>query len=180
MYGMEAWTLTKVLKVLEKKIEAFEMWIYRRLLKISWVDQVTNDEVLRRVGKNRVLLLNIKKRKLEYFGHVMRNPEKYQILQLAMQGKIYGNRGPGSRCISWLRNLREWFGLSSLELFRRAVNKASIAMMIANVRSGHGTWRRRRTKSLTCNLKWLNTHLMLTSFCLTPCIVYSKINTNLL
>ena len=62
MYGMEAWTLTKVL---EKKIEAFEMWIYRRLLKISWVDHVTNDEVLRRVGKNIELLLNIKKRKLD-------------------------------------------------------------------------------------------------------------------
>ena len=68
MYGMEAWTLTKVL---EMKIEAFEMWIYRRLLKIYWVDHVTNDEVLRRVGKNREPLLNIKRRKLEYFGHVI-------------------------------------------------------------------------------------------------------------
>ena len=87
---------------------------------------MTNDEVLCRVGKNRELLLNIKRRKLEYFGHVMRNPEKYKILHLAMQGKIYGKRGPGRRRISWLRNLRDWFGLSSLVLFRRAVNKKDV------------------------------------------------------
>ena len=56
---------------------------------------MTNDEVLGRVGKNRELLLNIKKRKLEYFGHVMRNPEKYKILHLTMQWNIYGKREPG-------------------------------------------------------------------------------------
>ena len=59
MYGMEAWTLTRVI---EKKIDAFQMWIYRRLLKIYWVDHVTTDEVLRRVYKKRKLLLNIKKK----------------------------------------------------------------------------------------------------------------------
>ena len=56
---MEAWTLTRVI---EKKIEAFQMWIYRRLLKIYWVDHVTNDEVLHRVYKKRKLLLNIEKK----------------------------------------------------------------------------------------------------------------------
>ena len=155
MYGMEAWTL---IRVIERKIEAFEMWIYPRLLKISWVDHVINDKVLRRVGKNRELLLIIKKRKLEHFGHVMRHPEKYKILHLAMQGKIYGKRGPGRRRISWLRNLRDWFGLSSLELFRRVVNKASIAMMIANCleRVWHVKKKNRKSKNFGKNYPLIN------------------------
>ena len=103
------------------------MWVYRRILRIRWVDKVTNDEVLRRLKKNTELI-----RKLSYFGHIMRNP-KYQFLQLVIQGKIAGHRGPGRRT-SWLKNLRQWFGKTSLELFRAAVNKAMIVNMIANIR----------------------------------------------
>ena len=58
MYRLEAWTLSKVI---EKKIEAFEMWIYRQLLQIFWLDHVTNDEVLCRVGKNRDCFLTSNK-----------------------------------------------------------------------------------------------------------------------
>ncbi|XP_072402422.1 uncharacterized protein [Diabrotica undecimpunctata] len=50
LYGMEAWTMTATLM---KKVEAFEMWAYRRILRISWTEHVTNEEVLRRIGKER-------------------------------------------------------------------------------------------------------------------------------
>ena len=133
LYGVEAWTLTQAA---EKKIEAFEMWIYRRILKISYVDHITNVEVMQRMRKEKEILATVKQRKLEYFGHVMRNEQKYRILQLTMQGKIFGKRGPGRRRISWLKNLRQWFGMTSSELFRRAVNKTMIALMIANIRNG--------------------------------------------
>ena len=93
----------------------------------------TNDEVLRRLKKNTELINTIKIRKLSYFGHIIRNP-KYQFLQLVIQGKIAGHRGPGRRRTSWLKNLRAWFGKTSLELFRAAVNKAMIVNMIANIR----------------------------------------------
>lgn len=133
LYGVEAWTLTQAT---EKRIEAFEMWIYRRILKISYVDHVTNIEVLQRMTKEKEVLNLVKQRKLEYLGHVMRNEEKYRVLQLVMQGKVFGRRGPGRRRISWLKNLRQWFGITSAELFRRAVNKTMIALMIANIRTG--------------------------------------------
>jgi hypothetical protein len=135
LYGMEAWTMTATLM---KKVEAFEMWAYRRILRISWTEHVTNEEVLRRIGKEREVGISIKKRKLEYLGHVMRH-NKYRVLQLIVQGKIDSRRGPGRRRHSWLQNLRQWFGLSSAELFRSAVNKVRIAMLIANVRNGQGT-----------------------------------------
>lgn len=130
LYGVEAWTLTQATV---KKIEAFEMWIYRRILKISWVKRVRNETVLQRMGKDREIINTIKKRKIEYLGHIMRN-QKYQLLQLIIQGKIQGKRSAGRRRISWLKNLRTWFGKSTKSLFRAAVSKVEIALMVANLR----------------------------------------------
>jgi len=67
----------------------------------------------------------------------MRN-NKFRILQNIIQGKVDGLRGPGRRRISWLANLRKWFGVTSTDLFRCAANKIRIAMMIANVRNRIG------------------------------------------
>ncbi|XP_039278794.1 low-density lipoprotein receptor-related protein 6 [Nilaparvata lugens] len=77
----------------EKKIQAFEMWTYRRMLRISYTDHVTNEEVLRRMGKKLQLIGEIKERKLRYLGQIMRG-HKYGILHLIMQGKITGGSVP--------------------------------------------------------------------------------------
>ena len=130
LYGIEAATLTKAMM---KKIEAFEMWLYRRILRISYVDRVTNEEVLLRLSKQTELNTEVKIRKLQYLGHIMRGT-RYQMLQVIIQGKIVGKRSVGRRRMSWLRNLREWFNCSSNHLFRAAVNKLKIIMMIANLR----------------------------------------------
>lgn len=130
LYGLEGWTLNKEIT---KRLESFELWVYRRMLKISWTDRVTNQQVLERMNKELEVLFTIKKRKLEFLGHISRN-DKYEILQLIMQGKIIGRRSVGRRRISWLRNLREWFGLSSVQLFRTAISKVKIAMLISNLR----------------------------------------------
>jgi Reverse transcriptase (RNA-dependent DNA polymerase) len=134
-YGVEAWTLTEAMC---KKLEAFEMWTYRRLLKIPWTDYVTNIDVLKRVKKSKEVLNTIKKKKLEYFGHVIRN-EKYRLLQVVIQGKIEGKRGPGRRRISWLKNLRQWYGQSTTSLFRKAADKVQIMRLIVNALGGHDT-----------------------------------------
>lgn len=129
LYGAESWTLKRQDM---KRIEAFELWTYRRMLKISWTDKVTNKEVLRRVEKETELIFTIQRRKLEYLGHVMRGP-KYEILRLIIQGKISGKRSIGRRRISWMKNLRQWFSCTSTDLFRAAISKVRIALMIANL-----------------------------------------------
>uniref|UniRef100_A0A8D8QRW3 Uncharacterized protein n=1 Tax=Cacopsylla melanoneura TaxID=428564 RepID=A0A8D8QRW3_9HEMI len=106
------------------------------MLRISWTEHVTNVEVLRRMKKSQELMNIIKTRKLNYLGHIMRNESKYSLLQLIRQGKIDGRRGPGRRRISWLHNLRKWTGKTSAELFRIAVNKVKLAMLVANIRNG--------------------------------------------
>lgn len=109
------------------------MWFYRRVLRISYVDRITNEECLRRVSKDLELSQEVKVRKLQYLGHVMRGT-RYKLLQLIIQGKIIGKRSIGRRRMSWLRNLREWFNCTSNDLFRAAVSKIKLVMMVANLR----------------------------------------------
>jgi len=72
LYGVKTWTLTELIC---NKIEVFEMWLYRCMLKILWTDRITNQRVLVIMGKEKELLTTIKTRKLEYMGHIMRNSQ---------------------------------------------------------------------------------------------------------
>lgn len=130
LYGVETWTL-KASSI--NMIESFEMWTYRRMLRVPWTDRVTNEEILRRVGKDREILLSIKRRKTTYFGHLIRSP-KYQLLQLIVEGKIEGRRGVGRKQMSWLRNLREWTGLRTIgDLIHTATDREAYRNVIANI-----------------------------------------------
>ncbi|GFS22745.1 endonuclease-reverse transcriptase [Elysia marginata] len=75
-----------------KKIEAFEMWIYRRLAKISWKDKKTNQELWEHLGTRRELVNTIKTRKIKYFGHTKRHAS---FLKDVLEGKIEGSRPRG-------------------------------------------------------------------------------------
>lgn len=132
LYGVETWTLTETT---QRRVEAFEMWCYRRILRIPWTSHTTNIEVLNRMEKQTEVLKTVKQRKASYFGHIMRN-DKYRTLQLIIEGKIEGKRGPGRRRNSWLKNLRQWTNMTSVELFRAAVDKVRWANVIANVLRG--------------------------------------------
>ena len=70
MYGSETWTLNKQL---EDRIDAFEMWVYRRIGRTSWKEKKTNKEVLRTLNMKKELLREIKIRQIKYFGHIKRH-----------------------------------------------------------------------------------------------------------
>lgn len=129
LYGAETWTLK--IKMMNR-LESFEMWMFRRMLRIPWTARVTNDEVLRRMARERQLLRTIKHRKTEYFGHIMRN-SKYRVLQLIMMGRIEGKRRIGRRNMSWFRNLRNWTGLGVQELFNVARDRGKFSEVVANI-----------------------------------------------
>lgn len=129
LYGTESWTMGKRIM---QRLEAFEMWIFRRLLKIPWTRRITNENVLRMMGTDRELLQHVKQRKTGYLGHVYRG-EKYQLLRLLMEGKIEGRRGLGRRKCSWLKNIREWTGLDTCTLLRAARNREEFAGIVANL-----------------------------------------------
>lgn len=68
---MEAWKLNKEDM---RRLQVFEIWIYKSKLRVSWVDQVTNNKILRRMGKEaeKIIIRTIKTRKLKYLGHFIR------------------------------------------------------------------------------------------------------------
>lgn len=117
LYGSETWTLTKSL---EKKIEAFEMWIFRRLGKISWTEKKTNQEVCTMLNVKPTLLRTIKSRKLQYFGHIKRHDS---ICKNIMEGNVEGKRARGRQRRTWMDDIKDWTNLSLQERNRQAENR---------------------------------------------------------
>ena len=79
-------------KRLAGRINAFEMWTYRKMLRLSYTKHKTNEEVLDMVGTEQQLLSNIVKRKFQYFGHLIRQNELQRQL---LEGKTNGKRSRG-------------------------------------------------------------------------------------
>ena len=84
LYGAETWTLRAVD---QKHLKSFEMWCWRRMEKISWTDHVRNEDVLLRVKEQRNILHEIRKRKANWIGHILR---RNCLLQRFIEGKIQG------------------------------------------------------------------------------------------
>jgi hypothetical protein len=85
LYGAETWTLRAVDQ--KQLVEIFEMWCWRRMEKISWTGHVRNEDVLLRVKEQRNILHEIRKRKANWIGHILR---RNCLLQRVTEGKIQG------------------------------------------------------------------------------------------
>ena len=84
LYGAETWTLRAAD---QKHLENFEMWCWRRMEKISWINRVRNEEVLLRVNEQRNILREIRERKANWIGHILR---RNCLLKQVIEGKIKG------------------------------------------------------------------------------------------
>ncbi|KAH1009056.1 hypothetical protein HUJ04_001484 [Dendroctonus ponderosae] len=85
LYGVESSTLTKVSC---KKLKFFETWLLKRILRIPGTVHIINDSVLEQICKEKELN-SIKTLKLEYLRHIMRKSQRYQLLQLILQGNVF-------------------------------------------------------------------------------------------
>ena len=86
-HGAEGWTLGK--QADEKRIESAEMWIYRRMLRVSWTERRTDESILLEHNTTRQLLGFVVRRKLSYFGHTMRDGG-CELMKCVIQGKVTG------------------------------------------------------------------------------------------
>ena len=113
LYGAETWMLRAAD---QKYLENFEMWCWRRMEKISWTDHVRNEEVLLRVNEQRNILHEIRKRKANWIGHILR---RNCLLKQVIEGKIKGEmevaRRRGRRRKKLLDDLMERRGYSHLK-----------------------------------------------------------------
>ena len=134
LYGAESWTLTLDSR---RKIQAAEMWCWRRLLRIPWTSNTSNEEVIRRIGEAADTPLDgtVYDRKLRYFGHTVRRSDSLEKeMMLAM---AEGSRARGRPRSRWLDDLKKAACMTLPELLDAARDRdrwRTISSMIAKSR----------------------------------------------
>ena len=135
LYACESWTLTAEL---QRRIQAIEVRCYRKKLRISYKDHVTNEEVRAKiqqaVGPHEDLLTIVERRKLQWYGHVSRSSG---LAKTTLQDTVKGGRRQGRQRKRWEDNIREWAGLEfgksqraveHRDKWRKLVAKSSVVL----------------------------------------------------
>ena len=115
-YGAEAWTL-KARD--ERKITSMEMWLWRRMLRISWMEKRTDNSILQELEIKRELLGHVRKRKLSYYGHLCRD-HGCQITKTVVEGYVEGRRRRGRPRKQYIDNIKQWTQLTTSQCVRAA------------------------------------------------------------
>ena len=126
-----------ITKSLLSRLDAFEMWVYRRVLKISRTEQITNEEVLRRMGTGREIVRQFKTRKLQYIyiylGHLIRrNTSQIQLIE----GKIEGRISRGRPRNTWTTDITNTNGMKYDQLRRKAEDRKRRHGLVVNLAQG--------------------------------------------
>ena len=123
-YGAETWILSKDTI---RRLESFEMWCWRKILKVRWIDRKTNNWLLKEAGEKRSLIHSIRKRKHEWLGHVLRHDG---LLKVAIEGKLDGKRGPGRPRLGMISEMGNYAKLKEdavdRERWRRIIKRTFI------------------------------------------------------
>ena len=112
MYGRESWTIKKAEC---QRIYAFELWCWRRLLRVPWTARRSNQSILKEISPEYSLEGLMLKLKLQCFGHLMRRADSFE--KTLMLGKIEGSRRRGQQRMRWLDGIADSMDMS-LSKFR--------------------------------------------------------------
>ena len=110
-YECESWTIKKVER---RRIDAFEVWCWRRLLRVPWTARSSNQSILKEISTGCSSEGLRFKLKLQYFGHLMRRADSFE--KILMLGKIEGRRRRGRQRIRWLDGITNLMDLGLGEL----------------------------------------------------------------
>ena len=102
MYGCESWTIKKAKC---QRIDAFERWCWRRLLRVPWTARISNQSILKEISAGCSLEGLMVKLKFQYFGLLMRRADLFE--KTLMLGKIEGRRRRGQQRIRWLDGITD-------------------------------------------------------------------------
>ena len=111
MYGCESWTIKKAES---RRIHAFELWCWRKLLRVSWTARRSNQCILKEISPGCLLEGLMLKLKLQYFGHLMQRVDSLE--KTLMLGRIGGRRRRGRQRMRWLDGITDSMAMSLSEL----------------------------------------------------------------
>ena len=101
MYGCESWTIKRAEC---RRIDAFELWCWRRLLRVPWTARRSNQSILKKISPG-CSLEGLMKLKLQYFGHLIRRADSFE--KTPVLGKIEGRRRRGQQRIRWMDGITD-------------------------------------------------------------------------